>query len=178
MQPTRSVRPFEVVSEYVPSGDQPQAIAELAHRINAGESDVVLLGATGTGKSATTAWLIEQVQRLLGEGAWVIMFPEGTRIPRGEKGAYMSSGARLAIDCGAPVIPIAVTSARCWPRKAFIKRPGVVDISIGPPIATAGRKAHEVTREVEAWIETEMRRLDPEAYPTPETPRSTVRPSE
>ncbi|ANF30858.1 excinuclease ABC subunit B [Leifsonia xyli] len=63
MLPTRSVRPFEVVSEYEPSGDQPQAIAELAGRINAGETDVVLLGATGTGKSATTAWLIEQVQR-------------------------------------------------------------------------------------------------------------------
>ncbi|GAA4056121.1 excinuclease ABC subunit UvrB [Agromyces indicus] len=63
MQSTRSVRPFEVVSEYAPSGDQPQAIAELAARINAGETDVVLLGATGTGKSATTAWLIEQVQR-------------------------------------------------------------------------------------------------------------------
>src|SRR6478672_8331673 len=63
MQTTRSVRPFEVVSEYVPSGDQPQAIADLAARINAGETDVVLLGATGTGKSATTAWLIEQVQR-------------------------------------------------------------------------------------------------------------------
>jgi excinuclease ABC subunit B len=63
MQSTRSVRPFEVVSEYTPSGDQPTAIAELAGRINAGETDVVLLGATGTGKSATTAWLIEQVQR-------------------------------------------------------------------------------------------------------------------
>lgn len=63
MQPTRSVRPFKVVSEYMPSGDQPAAIAELAQRINAGETDVVLLGATGTGKSATTAWLIEQVQR-------------------------------------------------------------------------------------------------------------------
>jgi excinuclease ABC subunit B len=63
MQATRSVRPFEVVSEYRPSGDQPTAIAELAARINAGETDVVLLGATGTGKSATTAWLIEQVQR-------------------------------------------------------------------------------------------------------------------
>ncbi|WP_022888036.1 excinuclease ABC subunit UvrB [Agromyces italicus] len=63
MQATRSVRPFEVVSEYRPSGDQPQAITELAGRINAGETDVVLLGATGTGKSATTAWLIEQVQR-------------------------------------------------------------------------------------------------------------------
>ena len=60
---TRAVRPFEVVSEYTPSGDQPKAIAELAQRINAGETDVVLLGATGTGKSATTAWLIEAVQR-------------------------------------------------------------------------------------------------------------------
>ncbi|AIV41488.1 MULTISPECIES: excinuclease ABC subunit UvrB [unclassified Curtobacterium] len=63
MQPTRAIRPFEVISEYSPSGDQPAAIAELAGRINAGETDVVLLGATGTGKSATTAWLIEQVQR-------------------------------------------------------------------------------------------------------------------
>ena len=63
MEPTRAVHPFEVVSEYTPSGDQPTAIAELAGRINAGETDIVLLGATGTGKSATTAWLIEQVQR-------------------------------------------------------------------------------------------------------------------
>jgi excinuclease ABC subunit B len=63
METTRSVRPFEVISEFEPSGDQPQAIAELAGRINAGETDIVLMGATGTGKSATTAWLIEQVQR-------------------------------------------------------------------------------------------------------------------
>ena len=59
----RAEHPFEVVSEYSPSGDQPEAIADLARRINDGEQDVVLLGATGTGKSATTAWLIEQVQR-------------------------------------------------------------------------------------------------------------------
>ncbi|WP_432515268.1 excinuclease ABC subunit UvrB [Kineococcus sp. SYSU DK001] len=67
MRPTtdlqRRVAPFQVVSEFSPSGDQPTAIAELARRVNAGEQDVVLLGATGTGKSATTAWLIEQVQR-------------------------------------------------------------------------------------------------------------------
>src|SRR4051794_12242635 len=67
MRPTtdlqRTVAPFEVVSDFQPSGDQPQAIGELAERVNAGEKDVVLLGATGTGKSATTAWLIEQVQR-------------------------------------------------------------------------------------------------------------------
>ena len=61
--PTRTFAPFEVISEYVPSGDQPQAIAELSQRILAGEKDVVLLGATGTGKSATTAWLIEKLQR-------------------------------------------------------------------------------------------------------------------
>jgi len=59
----RADTPFEVVSQYTPSGDQPAAIAELTERLNAGEKDVVLLGATGTGKSATTAWLIEQVQR-------------------------------------------------------------------------------------------------------------------
>ncbi|MFM7013685.1 MAG: DEAD/DEAH box helicase family protein, partial [Actinomycetota bacterium] len=63
MEPTRSVTPFEVISDYKPSGDQPQAIDELARRLNAGEKDVVLLGATGTGKSATTAWLIEKLQR-------------------------------------------------------------------------------------------------------------------
>ncbi|MCW4459507.1 excinuclease ABC subunit UvrB [Microbacterium sp. MPKO10] len=63
MEPTRSVHPFTVISDYEPSGDQPKAIAELAGRVNAGETDVVLLGATGTGKSATTAWLIEAVQR-------------------------------------------------------------------------------------------------------------------
>ncbi|MFC5338230.1 excinuclease ABC subunit UvrB [Leucobacter denitrificans] len=63
METTRSVRPFEVVSEYEPNGDQPQAIEQLARRINNGETDIVLLGATGTGKSATTAWLIEAVQR-------------------------------------------------------------------------------------------------------------------
>ena len=67
MRPTtdlqRRVAPFEVVSDFKPAGDQPAAIEELARRVRAGEQDVVLLGATGTGKSATTAWLVEQVQR-------------------------------------------------------------------------------------------------------------------
>ena len=63
MEPTRAFRPFEVVSDYTPSGDQPKALDQLEGRILAGESDVVLLGATGTGKSATTAWLIERLQR-------------------------------------------------------------------------------------------------------------------
>ena len=108
--------------------------------------------------------VVEQGQKLLAQGTWVIMFPEGTRIPRGERGSYKSGGARLAIATGAPVIPIAVTSAKCWPRKAFIKFPGVVDVSIGAPIGSVGREADELTREVENWIESEMHRLDPEAY--------------
>ncbi len=108
--------------------------------------------------------VVEQGRRLLGQGTWVIMFPEGTRIPRGQKGQYKSGGTRLAVATGAPVIPIAVTSAKCWPRKAFIKRPGTVDFSIGPPIPSEGRDADGLMREVEAWIEAEMRRLDPDAY--------------
>ncbi len=108
--------------------------------------------------------VVEQGKRLMAQGVWVIMFPEGTRIPRGQKGVYKSGGTRLAIDTGAPVIPVAVTSAKCWPRKAFVKKPGIVDISIGKPISSAGRQPDELMREVEAWIEAEMRRLDPEAY--------------
>jgi 1-acyl-sn-glycerol-3-phosphate acyltransferase len=108
--------------------------------------------------------VVEQGKRLLAQGVWVIMFPEGTRIPRGQAGAYKSGGTRLAVATGAPVIPIAVASARCWPRKAFVKHPGVVEVSIGKPIPSTGRSADELMREVEAWIESEMRRLDPEAY--------------
>jgi 1-acyl-sn-glycerol-3-phosphate acyltransferase len=108
--------------------------------------------------------MAEQGKRLMDKGTWVIMFPEGTRIPRGEKGVYKTGGARLAIETGTPVVPVAVTSAKCWPRKAFIKTPGIVDISIGRPIPSAGREPAELMREVEAWIEAEMRRLDPEAY--------------
>lgn len=109
--------------------------------------------------------VVAQGRELLDRGVWVIMFPEGTRIPRGERGAYKTGGTRLAIETGAPVIPIAVTSAKCWPRKALIKRPGVVDVSIGAPIPSQGREPDELMRQVEGWIEAEMRRLDPEAYP-------------
>jgi 1-acyl-sn-glycerol-3-phosphate acyltransferase len=112
--------------------------------------------------------VVQQGRRLMGQGVWVIMFPEGTRIARGQRGSYKTGGTRLAIECGVPVIPIAVTSAKCWPRKALIKRPGVVDVSIGRPIDSIGRKPEELMREVEVWIETEMRRLDPQAYPEAE----------
>ena len=105
-----------------------------------------------------------QGSALLAKGNWIILFPEGTRTPRGRQGVYKTGGTRLAIATGAPVVPIAVTSARCWPRQAFLKRPGTIDVSIGPPISPLGRKPAELMGEVESWIEAEMRRLDPQAY--------------
>lgn len=108
--------------------------------------------------------VIKQGKRLLGQGVWVVMFPEGTRTPRGHVGKYMVSGARLAIEAGVPVVPVAVTSGRVWPKSGFVKRPGLVEVSIGVPIASTGRKADELMHEVQTWIEAEMRRLDPEAY--------------
>ena len=117
-------------------------------------------------KQGTQAFtkVVEQGKRLLDKGTWVIMFPEGTRTARGQQGVYKTGGTRLAIETGAPVVPVAVTSAKCWPKKAFIKTPGIVDISIGKPISSVGREPAELMREVEAWIEVEMRRLDAQAY--------------
>jgi 1-acyl-sn-glycerol-3-phosphate acyltransferase len=125
------------------------------------------------------AWakVAEQGARLMADGVWVIMFPEGTRTPRGSQGAYKSGASRLAVSSGIPIVPIAVTSARCWPRKSFLLRPGTIDISIGRPIASVGRDADDLMREIERWIESEMRRLDPEAYPTAGQSSAAVQPS-
>jgi 1-acyl-sn-glycerol-3-phosphate acyltransferase len=114
----------------------------------------------------TEAWsrVAEQGKRFMAQGNWVIMFPEGTRIARGQQGTYKTGATRLAVATGAALVPIAVSSARCWPRKSFLIRPGLVTVSIGKPIAPVGREADELMREVEAWIEGEMRRIDPEAY--------------
>ncbi|MBC7956715.1 MAG: 1-acyl-sn-glycerol-3-phosphate acyltransferase [Cytophagales bacterium] len=115
-------------------------------------------------RAAAWAKVAEQGRKHMGNGNWVIMFPEGTRAARGKQGTYKSGGTRLAVDTGRPVVPIAVNSAVCWPRKSFLVRPGVVEVSIGKPIASTGRQPDELMREVETWIEGEMRRLDPEAY--------------
>lgn len=112
------------------------------------------------------AWnrVAEQGRRYMAHGNWVIMFPEGTRTPRGGQGQYKSGGTRLAVTTGVPVVPIAVSSAKCWPRKSFVLRPGTIDVVIGAPIPSTGREPEELMREVEAWIEAQMRRIDPEAY--------------
>jgi 1-acyl-sn-glycerol-3-phosphate acyltransferase len=108
--------------------------------------------------------VIEQGCRLLSHGTWVIMFPEGTRMPRGHVGTYQTAGTRLAVESGAPVVPIAVATARCWPREGFVKHPGVVRVSIGPLMPSQGRDPKALMRDAQAWIEAEMRRIDPEAY--------------
>lgn len=116
-------------------------------------------------RSEAWAKVAAQGKRLAAQGTWVIMFPEGTRVARGQVGDYKSGGARLAVETGQPVVPIAVSSARCWPRKSFLLRPGVIDVSIGPAISSQGRQPAELMREVQAWIEAEMQRIDPQAAP-------------
>ena len=103
-------------------------------------------------------------EELMDKGRWIIMFPEGTRSERGGQGVYKSGASRLAIATGAVLIPVAVASGRCWPRRSFRFIPGRVDVSIGPPLGSAGRSPDELMGEAEAWIEAEMRRLDPDAY--------------
>jgi 1-acyl-sn-glycerol-3-phosphate acyltransferase len=112
------------------------------------------------------AWakVAEQGELLMNRGKWIIMFPEGTRGERGQQGTYKTGATRLAVTTGAYVVPIAVTSARCWPRRSFSMIPGVIDVSIGKPLSSKGREPGEMMEEIEQWIETEMRRLDPEAY--------------
>lgn len=108
--------------------------------------------------------LQRQGSDLLGLGYWIVMFPEGTRTQRGAQSQYKLGGAKLAKVLDVPVVPVAVTSARCWPRQAFVKRPGIIDVSIGPAILPGDGSAVELNARVQQWIEAEMRRLDPQAY--------------
>jgi 1-acyl-sn-glycerol-3-phosphate acyltransferase len=115
-------------------------------------------------RSEAWAKVAEKGKRLMDHGKWIIMFPEGTRTERGKKGDYRTGGSRLAIATGAYILPVAVTSGRCWPRRSFWLIPGVIDVSIGELIPTEGREQGELMQEVSGWIEAEMHRLDAEAY--------------
>ena len=103
--------------------------------------------------------LLEQGKVKLEQGFSVVLFPEGTRIPYGEKGRYKLGGAMLAGHAGVPVLPVAHNAGKFWGRNAFVKRPGIVQMVIGQPIATTGRTAEEINRQVEQWIEGEMAQL-------------------
>ena len=117
-----------------------------------------------TQRNQAWAKVAEQGEVLMNRGKWIIMFPEGTRSERGKAGNYKSGATRLAVATGAYVVPIAVTSARCWPRRSFSLIPGTIDVSIGQPVPAEGREPGELMDEIERWIEAEMRRLDPDAY--------------
>jgi 1-acyl-sn-glycerol-3-phosphate acyltransferase len=127
-------------------------------------------------KRGLRAWasVVAQGKARLADGAWVIMFPEGTRIPVGRTGQYKTGGARFAVSAQAPVVPIAHNAGHVWPRNSFLKFAGIVTVSIGKPIDTVGLTTDEVNRRVEAWIEAEMRRIDPDAYAHGDEPRPDV----
>jgi 1-acyl-sn-glycerol-3-phosphate acyltransferase len=116
----------------------------------------------GAGREALKQ-IVRQGKDKLAQGFWVLVFPEGTRVAPGEKGKYGIGGGWLAAETGAPVVPVAHNAGEVWPKNAFIKRPGTVTVRIGPVIDSAGKSAAELTRAVEAWIETEMTRLPPAA---------------
>lgn len=103
-------------------------------------------------------------KKRLADGQWIIMFPEGTRIPVGQKGQYKSGGARLAVETHTAVVPIAHNAGECWPRGSFIKRPGLVTVSIGKPISPENHTPDSLMHEVENWIESEMRVISPHVY--------------
>ncbi len=110
------------------------------------------------------AQVVTQGRRRLADGQWIIMFPEGTRIAVGEAGRYKGGGARLAVETNTPVVPIAVNAGECWPKNSFIKKPGIITVSIGKPIAPDGLTAIELMQKVENWIEAEMRVISPTVY--------------
>jgi 1-acyl-sn-glycerol-3-phosphate acyltransferase len=95
----------------------------------------------------------------LAQGFWVVIFPEGTRVPPGKKRDYQQGGAWLAVNCGVPVVPVAHNAGKLWPRNAFLKRSGTVTVRIGPQIDTAGRQPKAVIAQVKAWIEAQQETL-------------------
>jgi 1-acyl-sn-glycerol-3-phosphate acyltransferase len=102
---------------------------------------------------------VDQGRRRLAQGFSIVIFPEGTRSAPGVRGSYQPGGAWLATQTGAAVVPVAHDAGAYWPRNSFLKYPGVVTISIGPKMSSQGRKASELMREVEEWIESEMLRI-------------------
>lgn len=110
------------------------------------------------GKSALQQ-VIEQGRERLARGAWVVVFPEGTRVKPGTRVRYKLGGASLAVATGSPVLPIAVDSGDYWGRNSFIKHPGTVRMVVGPLIETNGLSAGEINRRAETWIEDAVQRI-------------------
>jgi len=95
--------------------------------------------------------LLEQGRENLDDGFSVLVFPEGTRVEPGSEKKYSAGGAELAIASGRMIVPLAHNAGLFWPAHKFVKHAGTIRVVIGKPIDPTGRKARDVTREVEAW---------------------------
>jgi len=107
------------------------------------------------------AQVIEQGKDRLAEGDWVMIFPEGTRMPPGETRRYGVSGTLLAAAAGKLIVPVAHNAGHYWPRRGLMKKPGTVRVVIGAPVAAAGREARGLNEEIQAWVEATVKRLTP-----------------
>lgn len=107
------------------------------------------------GRSAVGQVLSQGKQRLK-QGLWVMVFPEGTRVPAGQTRRYGISGTLLAQQTGRLLVPVAHNAGDYWPRRGWRKRPGTVRFVIGPPVDPAGRDTREITNEIQAWIEEKV----------------------
>jgi len=120
----------------------------------------------GAGRKAIKQ-LINQGKAKLAQGRWVVIYPEGTRMAPGVRGRYALGGAILAEHSGYPIVPIAHNAGEFWPRRQFLKRPGTIRVVIGPSILTQDRKAQDINKDVEDWIEGEMLAITDPQYQTP-----------
>lgn len=111
-------------------------------------------------KKSSMQQIIEKGRKCLEAGRWIMVFPEGTRVPSGVVGHYKLGGARLAAETGYPVIPVAHNAGRFWPRRKFIKQPGTIHVVIGPLIESKDRKADEILTLTKNWIESTMSRIN------------------
>jgi 1-acyl-sn-glycerol-3-phosphate acyltransferase len=107
------------------------------------------------------AQVVEQGKDRLAEGDWVMIFPEGTRMPPGETRRYGVSGTLLAAETGKLIVPVAHNAGHYWPRRGLMKKPGTVRVVIGAPVVAAGREARAVNEEIQAWVEATVARLMP-----------------
>jgi 1-acyl-sn-glycerol-3-phosphate acyltransferase len=112
----------------------------------------------GAGRKAIEQ-LVEQGRDRLEKGRWIVIFPEGTRVAPGKTGRYRIGGAVLAEKTGCRVVPVAHNAGEYWPRRSFIKRPGVIRIHIGPPIDSQGKSAQQILDQAREWIENEMQKI-------------------
>jgi 1-acyl-sn-glycerol-3-phosphate acyltransferase len=101
--------------------------------------------------------VIEQGQRRLAQGLWILLFPEGTRVMPGKTRKYGLSGALLASKTGAKLVPVAHNAGDFWPRRGLLKKPGTIRVVIGPPIETLGRDPRELNQQAQAWTEAAMK---------------------